>query len=188
MGRMFWFASPSPTSVHREAAVTAAVSARVAVLLPMVALAASDAAGIEPARALVAAAPAAVAQTPGSPRRVATLPLRPGYYVASDTPCRRASNATVSLLQRGGIGGARDFCEFQKIEQTAPGTYRVTQACKDFQDSGPAQSSVVTYTLSGTERFTARHAHGWVHSARRCAPSAMPPAWRDNDIREEPPG
>ncbi len=165
-----------------------ATSARVGTLLPMAALAACDAAGAGPSGAPVAGAPAPAMQAPAFPRPVATLPLRPGYYVASDTPCRRASNATVSLLRRGGIGGARDFCEFQKIEQAAPGTYRVTQACKDFQDSGPAQSSVVTYTLSGTERFTARHAHGWVHSARRCAASTMPPPWRDNDIREEPPG
>lgn len=115
---------------------------------------------------------------------VAALPLRRGYYVASDTPCAEASNATVSLLRRDGIGGSRDFCEFRKIERTGPSTYRVTQACKDFQDSGPPEASVVTYTLSGDERFTSRSKHGWEYSARHCNQSSMPPDWRQNDIRD----
>jgi hypothetical protein len=55
---------------------------------------------------------------------VAGLPLKHGYYVDSDTPCGQASNATTTLLRREGIGGARDFCEFKKIEQTGPNTYR----------------------------------------------------------------
>lgn len=112
------------------------------------------------------------------------LRLKRGYYVASDTPCNKASNATVSLLQRGGIGGARDFCEFKKVEQTGPNTYRVTQACHAFQDSGPAEVSVVTYALSGDASFTSLSDHGWEYSARHCSQSSMPDEWRQNDIRQ----
>lgn len=107
--------------------------------------------------------------------RVATLPLEPGYYVASDTPCDKASNATVSLLRRTGIGGARDFCEFTTIEQTGPSTYRVTQSCQELQPGGATSIAVVTYVLSGHARFFSRSDQGWCHSARRCAPSTMPP-------------
>ena len=115
---------------------------------------------------------------------MATLPLEPGYYVASDTPCDKASNATVSLLRRTGIGGARDFCEFTTIEQTGPSTYRVTQSCQELQPGGATSIAVVTYVLSGHARFFSRSDQGWCHSARRCAPSTMPPEWRQNEIRE----
>lgn len=33
----------------------------------------------------------------------ASLPLKRGFYVASDTPCGQASNGTLSLLQRNGM-------------------------------------------------------------------------------------
>lgn len=112
------------------------------------------------------------------------LPLERGYYVATDTPCSKASNATVSLLQRGGIGGARDFCEFLTVEPTAPNTYRVTQACRAFQDSAPPEVSVVTYILSGDTGFTSTGDRGWEYSARHCQQSSMPVEWRHNDIRE----
>lgn len=112
------------------------------------------------------------------------LPLKRGYYVASDTPCARASNATVLLLRRNGVGGARDFCEFRKIERLAPNTYRVTEACGDLQDQAPPEVGVTTYTLSGDTAFTSKNAHGWAHSARYCAPSSLPSPWRENDIRD----
>lgn len=53
------------------------------------------------------------------------LPLKRGYYVASDVACSEASNATVALLPRDGVGGARDFCAFINIEPVEPSTYRV---------------------------------------------------------------
>lgn len=56
------------------------------------------------------------ATTAQSLRQVAVLPLQRGYYVASDTPCAKASNATLLLLRRNGIGGARYFCEFKLQE------------------------------------------------------------------------
>lgn len=113
-----------------------------------------------------------------------TLPLQRGYYVASDTPCNKASNATTTLLRRNGLGGARDFCEFKRIEQTGPNIYRVTQACGDLQDQAPPETSVVTYTLRGHTAFTSKSEHGWTHSARYCAQSAMPREWRANDISD----
>ena len=115
---------------------------------------------------------------------VAMLPLKRGYYVASDTPCSQASNATTALLRRDGIGGARDFCEFKKIEQAGPNIYRVTEACGDLQDDAPPETSVTVYTLEGDTSFTSKNAHGWEHSARHCAQSSMPPDWRANDISD----
>lgn len=115
---------------------------------------------------------------------IAALPLKRGYYVESDTPCGQASNATTTLLRRNGIGGARDFCEFKKIEQTGPNTYRVTEACGDLQDSAPPETSTSIYTITGDTAFTAKSEHGWERSARYCAQSSMPPDWRANDISD----
>jgi len=133
-----------------------------------------------------AAAPAAPEAVPAKAQAdtVAALPLKRGYYVESDTPCGQASNATTTLLRREGIGGARDFCEFKKIEQTGPTTYRVTEACGDLQDNAPPETSVTTYTLKGDTAFTSKSASGWEHSARYCAQSSMPPDWRANDISD----
>ncbi|MCC4310583.1 hypothetical protein LL252_18625 [Alcanivorax marinus] len=132
--------------------------------------------------AVADAAPAKV-QTVAA-QTVTALPLKRGYYVASDTPCSQASNATTTLLRREGIGGARDFCEFKKIEQTGPNTYRVTEACGDLQDSAPPETSTSIYTLTGDTAFTAKSEHGWERSARYCAQSSMPPDWRANDISD----
>ena len=112
------------------------------------------------------------------------LPLKRGYYVASDTPCDQASNATTTLLRRDGFNGSRDFCEFKKIEQTSANTYRVTEACEDVQDDAPPETSVKSYTLKGDAAFSAESENGWGHSARYCAQSSMPPEWRENDINE----
>ncbi|MDR2195896.1 MAG: hypothetical protein LBE50_04755 [Gallionellaceae bacterium] len=112
------------------------------------------------------------------------LPLKRGYYVASDTPCDQASNATTMLLRRDGLGGARDFCEFKRIEQTGANSYRVIEACADFQDQAPPENDVVTYTLRGDTAFTSTSERGWTRSARHCDQSAMPPDWRENDISD----
>lgn len=133
-----------------------------------------------------AAAPSAPEAVPAKAQAatIAALPLKRGYYVESDTPCGQASNATTTLLRREGIGGARDFCEFKKIEQTGPNTYRVTEACGDLQDSAPPETSTSIYTITGDTAFTAKSEHGWERSARYCAQSSMPPDWRANDISD----
>lgn len=133
-----------------------------------------------------AAAPAIPEAVPAKAQAatIAALPLKRGYYVESDTPCGQASNATTTLLRREGIGGARDFCEFKKIEQTGPNTYRVTEACGDLQDSAPPETSTSIYTITGNTAFTAKSEHGWERSARYCAQSTMPPDWRANDISD----
>lgn len=133
-----------------------------------------------------AAAPATPEIVPAKTQAatITALPLKRGYYVESDTPCGQASNATTSLLRREGIGGARDFCEFKKIEQTGPNTYRVTEACGDLQDSAPPETSTSIYALTGDTAFTSKSEHGWERSARYCAQSSMPPDWRANDISD----
>ena len=115
---------------------------------------------------------------------VASLPLKRGYYVATDTACAEASNATTLLLGREGMGGARDYCRFERIEQVRPQQYRVTQACADLQGELQAQTSVVHWTIAAPTRLVTRSADGWEHRARYCAQVQMPPDWQANDIND----
>ncbi len=182
----------TPTTPDAEAAETPPADAGPAETAPANAASADASAGTAdalPADAATAAmapaakaAPVPVAAKSGA--GVMALPLKRGYYVASDTPCGKASNATTMLLRRDGIGGSRDFCAFRKIEQTGPATYQVTEACGDLQDSGPPDIQSVTYTIGADDRFTSESASGWKRDARYCAQSAMPEDWRANDISD----
>ncbi len=115
----------------------------------------------------------------------ATLPLQRGFYVASDTACGAASNATLLLFRGDGFNGSRDGCDFSAIEQTGPQNYRVTEHCADFQD-GPdnATTQVVDYQLTGNTRFTSKSKDGWERDFRYCEQSSLPEDWRDNDISD----
>jgi hypothetical protein len=113
------------------------------------------------------------------------LPLQRGFYVASDTPCAQASNATLALIHREGVNGARDGCTFEAIEQIGPTSYRVTQTCSAFGGGGDGQeTSIVVYEIPDETRYTARSDSGWVQDARYCAQSSLPDPWRDNDISD----
>lgn len=121
---------------------------------------------------------------PGVVAAQATLPLDRGYYVAEGTPCGRASNATLQLLRRDGIGGARDFCRFQRIEPDGPNRYRVTQSCGDLQGDGPAEAMTVTYETPSRTSYRMTSTDRWSARARLCAQPSLPAPWRNNDIRD----
>jgi hypothetical protein len=112
------------------------------------------------------------------------IPLRRGYYVASDTPCGLASNATLLLLRSNGLGGSRYFCEFKDIQQMSSAVYLVEEVCTDFQNEGH-ETHRLQYTLKSSERFVSKDQNGAVHDARYCAQSELPPDWRGTDIRPE---
>jgi hypothetical protein len=114
----------------------------------------------------------------------APLPLDRGYYVAEGTPCGRASNATLQLLRRDGIGGARDFCRFLRIEPAGPNRYRVTQSCGEMQGGGPAETMTVTYETPSRTAYRMTSTDGWSAAARLCTQSSLPAPWRNNDIRD----
>ncbi len=113
------------------------------------------------------------------------LPLKRGFYVASDTACVQASNATLLLVHRSGIYGSRDSCNFRNIERTGPTSYRVTEQCADFQ-SGPdgAWMAISAWEIFDGTSFRSASGTGWQRSARYCEQSSLPDPWRDSDIRD----
>ena len=116
--------------------------------------------------------------------RVSELPLKRGFYVASDTPCEQASNATLMLLRRDGIGGARDSCDFVQIERVGDTTYRVTERCGDLMNPGDGETWVFTWEIPDDASFSTVRDDGWSTGARHCEQSRLPARWRDNDISD----
>ena len=115
---------------------------------------------------------------------VTVLPLKRGYYL-DDAHCSTASNAGLQLLSRGGIGGARVFCEFTKIEKTAATTYTTTEKCSDLQaGEESATTSKSVWTIPNDTSFKRQGSDGLSYTARYCEQSSLPWPWRENDISD----
>lgn len=118
-------------------------------------------------------------------RAISELPLRQGFYVASDTVCAAASNATLILMRRDGFNGARDSCDFTAIERMRPTSYRVTAQCADAQaQAGRSATSVIDWEIADDSTFSATGDGGPKRTFRHCEQSSLPDPWRDNDIRD----
>ncbi|MDO9501258.1 hypothetical protein [Falsiroseomonas sp.] len=126
----------------------------------------------------------APAPAPAAAPAAGGLPLQRGFYVNADTTCGRASNATLLLLRRNGIGGARDLCEFQSITAAGPDRYSVTQACRELGRDGAAETETVIFEITSRTSFRQTSPHGWSRAARFCPQRSLPAPWRDNDIRD----
>lgn len=125
----------------------------------------------------------------------ARLPLQLGFYVAADTPCAEASNATLSLLQADGIGGARDFCQFLSIQQLSAQYFLVEESCADFQ-SAEAEQRRLLYHIIDAESFelslvvTEQPVSSLptdtnvFYQGHYCPQSSLPEPWRDNDLSD----
>ena len=123
------------------------------------------------------------------------LPLQLGFYVAADTPCANASNATLSLLRANGIGGARDFCQFLSIRQLSAQDFLVTESCADFQASEAEQRLVLYHVIDAVSfklsRVTAEQPvlsqptdTEVFYQGYYCPQSDLPEPWRDNDLSD----
>lgn len=115
---------------------------------------------------------------------VVELPLQRGFYVMSDTPCSNASNATLLLVHRAGMKGARDACDFETIEQTGPTSYRAVMTCRNIQGRG-AEPSTNVYEIPDATQFTyGTQDSDYRSHFRYCEQSSLPDPWRDNDISD----
>jgi hypothetical protein len=114
-----------------------------------------------------------------------SLPLTRGFYVSSDIPCAEASNATLLLLRRDALSGARDICRFERIERLGPTTFRIAESCAAlFSEEVAEETSIVTWEILGPDSFRRVSDNGWTSEARFCEQSSLPEWFRDNDIRD----
>ncbi|WP_139181699.1 hypothetical protein [Edaphosphingomonas haloaromaticamans] len=166
-----------------EAETENAAGAQVLVQNAVASTVAEDAGNTGPVAALETAAASVPAPATTT---VATLPLRRGYYVRSETPCNQASRADVfSLVTRTGMNLN---CTFKKIEKTGATTFRVTQECADegaaWGRGDGTETSTDTYEIPNETSYKVTYEGGYESSARYCAQSSMSPEYRDNDISD----
>lgn len=132
------------------------------------------------AAACLAAAPAPGALSVGQAvERVESIPLRRGYYVASDTPCGDASNATTTLFKGDGFYAT---CTTRSIERTAPDTYRLNETCSDRGE--PERDSTQTIRVTSDMGFAVVADDGSTWSARFCRQQDMPEPFSKNDLSD----
>jgi hypothetical protein len=119
------------------------------------------------------------------------LRLEPGFYVASDVDCDKASNATLALLHRHGLNSSREDCAFAKVEGLGENRYRITEQCMAI-GTGEVSQYVAQWEVLSSQGFRRTLDSGWVAQMRHCDQQALPEGWRDIDldaaIERRPPG
>jgi|SRR3954470_16920425 hypothetical protein len=119
-----------------------------------------------------------------SEARAQSLPLERGYYVQSDTPCQRASNATLTLYNGISFGQAHAECRKPVIRKLAEGcSYQVTKRCRDVQGrGGPWEISRASFAIRSRMEFVETTQFG-TFSFRYCKQSDLPDPWNTIDLR-----
>ncbi len=111
-----------------------------------------------------------------------SVPLRPGYYVQRDTPCERASNATITLYDGVSFGAAHVECRKPVIRKLVEGSYQFVQQCRDMQGRGETWEAFrSTYSIQTPTEFTETTSFG-TFSFRYCNRSDLPDPWKTNDL------
>jgi len=133
--------------------------------------------GSAPAPAPAPAQPAPSSPGPQAAAPSGGLPLKPGIYVTADTPCGKASFATLWNVEPTGVSIGHQSGTFRKIEKTGPDRYRVTQELVDPRENGAPDVSTDTFVITGPTSF--RFGDGADATAvRYCPSSSLPEPWR----------
>ena len=112
-----------------------------------------------------------------------SLPLETGYYVQSDTPCQRASNATLTLYNGISFGEVHAECRKPVIRKLAEGSYQITRRCRDVQGRGGSwETSRSSFAIRSRTEFVETTQFG-TFSFRYCKQSDLPDPWNTMDQR-----
>jgi hypothetical protein len=112
-----------------------------------------------------------------------SLPIERGYYVRSDSPCQRASNATITLYDGISFGTAHAECRAPVIEKLADGSHQITEQCRDTQvDGTPWTAFTARYAVMSRTEFVSKSPFEMA-AYRYCKQSELPDPWNTNDLR-----
>ena len=110
------------------------------------------------------------------------LPLRSGYYVQRDTPCDKASNATITLYDGASFGTAHSECQKAVVRKLSDQAYELTQKCRDMQGQGGSwETSKSNYSVQSRTEFVETTRYG-TFAFRFCERSSLPDPWKSNDL------
>jgi len=106
------------------------------------------------------------------------LPIQRGFYVATDTPCREASDATITLYNGASFGDAHAQCRKWSAKKLADGTFQVKKSCRDAQSAQSRwEAKTETYQIVSRTEFVETNEFGQFRS-RYCKQADLPSDWR----------
>ena len=112
-----------------------------------------------------------------------TLPIQPGYYVSTDTPCQKASNATLTLFDGVSFGNAHAECRKPSIKKLPDASYQLTRQCRDMQvDGTPWQKITENYAVVSPSEVIETNSFG-KFQYRYCKQSDLPDPWNAVDLK-----
>ena len=112
-----------------------------------------------------------------------SLPIEPGYYVSTDTPCQKASNATLTLFDGVSFGDAHVECRNPSTKKLPDASYQLTRQCRDMQvDGTPWQKITENYAVVGPTEVIETNSFGKFRY-RYCKQSDLPDPWNAVDLK-----
>jgi hypothetical protein len=122
------------------------------------------------------------------PSAPVVLPLRTGYYIASEDTCEIASSVSLQLLGRSRISTSHVECTFESIVQRASSTFGVTVRCTDdgkmFGREPFVETRTDTFDVARETQFTIGYDGGGSATYQFCEQASLPEPWRTNDISD----
>ena len=109
------------------------------------------------------------------------LPLEQGYFVAADTPCADASNATLQLVTKSDFNWPQQACVIAGVRQTTATDHAVTLDCAASADL-PAERLTVLLTIPDAQHFGLSFAGEPPAFKVFCPQKDLPEPWRTNDL------
>ena len=106
------------------------------------------------------------------------LPLQRGFYVATDTACGEASDATIILYNGTSFGAAHAQCRKWSSHKQPDGTYQVTRSCRTIDGNrSRREKTTSSYELFSHTEFAETNQFG-KFTFRHCRQSQLPSDWR----------
>ena len=109
------------------------------------------------------------------------LPLEQGYFVAADTPCADASNATLQLVTQSAFNWPLQACAIAGVTQSAPSEFPVTLECAASADL-PAERLDVVLTIPDPQHFGLSFAGEPPAFKVFCPQKDLPEPWQTNNL------
>ena len=111
------------------------------------------------------------------------MPLKPGYYALSGTPCAAVTARTLLMVYRDGMDSLSGSCAWSDVVRLAGKEphYKVTRRCVVGQvegvSDGKTYERTATFRLTGPGAFSISEAAKTTR-ARFCAQPSLPEPWR----------
>jgi hypothetical protein len=116
------------------------------------------------------------------------VPLSHGFYVASETPCEKASNATIIVYDGLSFGHEKMInCRPPSVTKLGSDSYRVVESCQDAEslqeNGGPWDTLTDTYKILSFKEFIETNSYG-SFAFRYCPQADMPVFWQSLKVNQ----